>query len=59
MTVSRRTIKRMATAKAATVQERIPEKAIIMSGFGINSEMETQEVLARAGWPQTSSISMT
>ena len=27
----------------------IPEKAIIMSGFGINSEMETQEVLARAG----------
>jgi phosphoribosylformylglycinamidine synthase len=27
----------------------IPEKALIMSGFGINSEMETQEVLARAG----------
>jgi phosphoribosylformylglycinamidine synthase len=27
----------------------IPEKAIIMSGFGINSEMETREVLARAG----------
>jgi phosphoribosylformylglycinamidine synthase len=27
----------------------IPEKAMIMSGFGINSEMETQEVLARAG----------
>ena len=49
MTVSCRTIKRMAMAKAATVQERIPEKALIMSGFGINSEMETQEVLARAG----------
>ena len=29
--------------------EPVPEKAIIMSGFGINSEMETQEVLARAG----------
>jgi len=29
--------------------EPIPEKALIMSGFGINSEMETQVVLARAG----------
>lgn len=29
--------------------ESIPEKALIMSGFGINSEMETKEVLARAG----------
>jgi phosphoribosylformylglycinamidine synthase len=28
---------------------RINEKALIMSGFGINSEMETKEVLARAG----------
>jgi len=27
----------------------IPEKALIMSGYGINSEMETQEALARAG----------
>jgi phosphoribosylformylglycinamidine synthase I len=27
----------------------IPERALIMSGFGINSEMETQEALARAG----------
>jgi phosphoribosylformylglycinamidine synthase I len=27
----------------------IAEKALIMSGFGINSEMETQEVLLRAG----------
>ncbi|MFA6226667.1 MAG: phosphoribosylformylglycinamidine synthase subunit PurQ [Methanoregula sp.] len=27
----------------------IDEKALIMSGFGINSEMETREVLARAG----------
>jgi phosphoribosylformylglycinamidine synthase len=32
-----------------TTRIMIPEKAIIMSGFGINSEMETQEVLARAG----------
>jgi len=28
---------------------RIPEKALIMSGYGINSEMETREALARAG----------
>ena len=27
----------------------VAEKALIMSGFGINSEMETQEVLLRAG----------
>ncbi len=27
----------------------IPEKALIMSGYGINSEMETQEALLRAG----------
>ncbi|MCX6700585.1 MAG: phosphoribosylformylglycinamidine synthase subunit PurQ [Methanomicrobiales archaeon] len=27
----------------------VEEKALIMSGFGINSEMETQEVLLRAG----------
>jgi len=27
----------------------IPEKALIMSGYGINSEMETQEALFRAG----------
>jgi phosphoribosylformylglycinamidine synthase subunit PurQ / glutaminase len=31
------------------VPERIPEKALIMSGYGINSEMETREVLSRAG----------
>ena len=49
MTVCRRIIKRMATVKEATAREMIAEKALIMSGFGINSEMETQEVLARAG----------
>ncbi len=36
--------------KAAPVGiETIPERALIMSGFGINSEMETQVALARAG----------
>ena len=29
--------------------DMIPERALIMSGFGINSEMETQEALSRAG----------
>ena len=29
--------------------EPVPEKALIMSGFGINSEMETQVALSRAG----------
>jgi len=28
---------------------RIPEKALVMSGYGINSEMETREALLRAG----------
>ena len=27
----------------------IPDRALIMSGYGINSEMETQEALRRAG----------
>lgn len=31
------------------VPEPIPEKALIMSGFGINSEMETSVALSRAG----------
>jgi phosphoribosylformylglycinamidine synthase I len=34
---------------APAVPELIPEKALIMSGFGINSEMETQVALSRAG----------
>ena len=29
--------------------DMIPDKALIMSGFGINSEMETKEALGRAG----------
>ena len=36
------------TGKPA-VPEPIFERALIMSGFGINSEMETQVALARAG----------
>jgi len=48
MVVARRTLKRT-SPKVTTGREMIPEKAIIMSGFGINSEMKTQEVLARAG----------
>ena len=35
--------------KAAAGPDLIPEKALIMSGYGINSEMETQEALLRAG----------
>jgi phosphoribosylformylglycinamidine synthase I len=49
MVVARRTPQRAASTKVTTLQDMIPEKALIMSGFGINSEMETQEVLARAG----------
>jgi phosphoribosylformylglycinamidine synthase len=41
--------KRGIPAKSGPRPDVIPEKALIMSGFGINSEMETQEVLARAG----------
>jgi phosphoribosylformylglycinamidine synthase I len=48
MTVTRRT--RIRTSpEVATTREFIPEKAMIMCGFGINSEMETREVLSRAG----------
>jgi len=48
MVVARR-IQKRASPKVTTFRDMIPEKAMIMSGFGINSEMETQEVLARAG----------
>ena len=33
----------------AEAPDRIPDKALIMSGYGINSEMETREALGRAG----------
>ena len=49
MTVSHRNLKRAGGRPAESGSERIPERALIMSGFGINSEMETQEALARAG----------
>ncbi|HSA38293.1 MAG TPA: phosphoribosylformylglycinamidine synthase subunit PurQ [Methanoregula sp.] len=35
--------------KGTAATDPIPDKALIMSGYGINSEMETHEVLARAG----------
>jgi phosphoribosylformylglycinamidine synthase len=34
-------------ARAYTI--KTPAKALIMSGYGVNSEMETQEALMRAG----------
>jgi phosphoribosylformylglycinamidine synthase len=50
MTIAaQRTITRQTGATTRTVLTMIDEKAIIMSGFGINSEMETKEALARAG----------
>jgi phosphoribosylformylglycinamidine synthase len=50
MAAVRRNIRRPATVpKVPAARELIPEKALIMSGYGINSEMETKEVLARAG----------
>ena len=46
----RRNIKHpAAVAKAPAAPDLIPEKALIMSGYGINSEMETKAALARAG----------
>ncbi|MFA4859819.1 phosphoribosylformylglycinamidine synthase subunit PurQ [Methanoregula sp.] len=35
--------------KKSTAIEHISDKALILSGFGINSEMETAEALSRAG----------
>src|SRR5512137_2800677 len=45
----RKVQKRDIPEKGTSSPDMIPEKALIMSGFGINSETETQEVLARAG----------
>ena len=42
--------RKISVARGGTARaDLVPEKALIMSGYGINSEMETQEVLARAG----------
>jgi phosphoribosylformylglycinamidine synthase len=38
-----------AHASLSSRRSLIPEKALIMSGYGINSEMETREALLRAG----------
>ncbi len=45
----KKSLQRRATEKAPDAPARIDAKALIMSGYGINSEMETQEALARAG----------
>lgn len=39
----------MISAPVQPAKALIPEKALIMSGYGINSEMETREALLRAG----------
>jgi len=39
----------MSPAHTLPSRTLIPEKALIMSGYGINSEMETREALLRAG----------
>jgi phosphoribosylformylglycinamidine synthase len=53
MPLEKRTRKKGVLPKAVTGASSVPagiaEKALIMSGYGINSEMETQEALARAG----------
>jgi len=50
MAAAKRNIRRpTVTPKAPAARTMIPEKALIMSGYGINSEMETQEALVRAG----------
>ncbi|OPX62995.1 MULTISPECIES: phosphoribosylformylglycinamidine synthase subunit PurQ [unclassified Methanoregula] len=49
MSPARKVRKSAVPKKAAAGPDLIPEKALIMSGYGINSEMETQEALARAG----------
>ncbi len=49
MTTSERFAGRATGPAHASGPARIDEKALIMSGFGINSEMETKEVLSRAG----------
>ncbi len=49
MAASRRNLERARARPSVSGRKEIPEKALIMSGFGINSEMETKEALARAG----------
>jgi phosphoribosylformylglycinamidine synthase subunit PurQ / glutaminase len=49
MTAGRTGKKHPGVPGGAARPDLVPEKALIMSGYGINSEMETQEVLVRAG----------
>jgi phosphoribosylformylglycinamidine synthase len=49
ITAAQRNLARGTGATSDSTEAMIDEKALIMSGFGINSEMETKEVLARAG----------
>jgi phosphoribosylformylglycinamidine synthase subunit PurQ / glutaminase len=49
MSPGRKARKRDIPAKSTPGPDLIPEKALIMSGFGLNSEAETKEVLTRAG----------
>jgi phosphoribosylformylglycinamidine synthase I len=49
MAAVRRNIRKPAAAAKPAAREPIPEKALIMSGYGINSEMETKGALVRAG----------
>ena len=49
MNPSRIVQKPVKPAQGTAGPDMIPEKALIMSGFGINSEMETRVALARAG----------
>ena len=49
MVVARGRMKPPAVRTVSVETNTISERALIMSGYGINSEMETKEVLARAG----------
>jgi phosphoribosylformylglycinamidine synthase len=49
MTAPQARVKKSPVKNPSPGSEVIPEKALIMSGFGINSEMESKEVLLRAG----------
>jgi phosphoribosylformylglycinamidine synthase len=49
MTAAHAPVKKSPGKDNSSGPDLIAEKALIMSGFGINSEMETQEVLSRAG----------
>jgi len=49
MAVARRSLRIPAGIASSRDPKTIPERALIMSGYGINSEMETKEALARAG----------